>query len=458
MANAYTYSNTAVQTTLAGSISSGATTITVGAVTGFPGAFPYVLALDYGSAAEELVTVTAVAGLNLTVTRGFGGTSAQSHSLGAVVRHVYNSVDATDFRTHEAATASVHGVTGALVGATQTQTLTNKTLTSPTINAGALSGTFTGSPTLSGNVTFSGTLTGAGALAGTFSGSPTFTGGPTFTTLSALWTRAAATDPAIRVRLDADTQSRLILQADGKQVWGSGSATGDTNLYRSAADTLQTDDNLSSSRAAAGSVAYSALVTADTFDRWRAYADGKQEWGTGALARDTNLYRSAAGTLKTDGDLAVVGNLSAANFNSGAWTTYTPAWTATTGTNPTIGNGTITGAYYRTGRMINVFVRLVWGSTSVAGNGGGSENWLFGLPVVPAASWDGYRVFNADFSDVSTAQHWGGSGVVDTGGSGRIGSLVATDHTTTAIWDSAAPVSVATGDILMIWGFYEATN
>jgi hypothetical protein len=159
MANAYFYSNNAVQTTLSGSISSGSTTVTVGAVTGFPVSFPYVIALDFGAATEELVTVTAAAGLNLTIARGFGGTSAQSHSLGAAVRHVYNAIDATDFRTHEAATASVHGVTGALVGATQSQTLTNKTLTSPTINAGVLSGTFTGSPTFSGTVTSSGTLT-----------------------------------------------------------------------------------------------------------------------------------------------------------------------------------------------------------------------------------------------------------------------------------------------------------
>lgn len=426
MANAYTYSNTAIQTTLAGSISSGATTVTVGAVTGFPGAFPYVLALDYGSAAEELVTVTAVAGLNLTVTRGFGGTSAQSHSLGAVVRHVYNATDATDFRTHEAATASVHGVTGALVGATQTQTLTNKTLTSPTINGGALSGTFTGSPTFSGAPTFSGggtlngtwagtptfsgavTLNGGGTMAGTFTGTPTFSGIPSFTTGINLSGRASY----------------------------KGAFTG-------------------------AEIAFASNPNSESFDRYRAYGDGKQEWGTGALTRDTNLYRNAAAELKTDGALTVVGALTAGSItgvNTGAWTTYTPAWTATTGTNPTLGNGTITGLYYRTGRMINVFVRLVWGSTSVAGSGGGSENWLFGLPVVPAAGWDGFRVFSADLSDVSTTQHWGGSGVVDTGGSGRIGTLVANDHTTTAVWDSSAPVSIATGDILTIWGFYEASS
>jgi hypothetical protein len=150
MANAYNYSNTAIQTTLGGNISSGATSMSVGATTGFPSATPYVLAVDYGAATEELVMVTAVGGTTLTVTRGFGGTSAQSHSIGAVVRHVVNAQDLTDFRTHEAATASVHGVTGALVGATSTQTLTNKTLTSPVINGGSLSGTLSGSATFSG--------------------------------------------------------------------------------------------------------------------------------------------------------------------------------------------------------------------------------------------------------------------------------------------------------------------
>ena len=51
---------------------------------------------------------------------------------------------------------------GVVVGTTDAQTLTNKTLTSPTINSGALSGTFSGDATFSGNITFSGTMTGAG--------------------------------------------------------------------------------------------------------------------------------------------------------------------------------------------------------------------------------------------------------------------------------------------------------
>jgi hypothetical protein len=55
-----------------------------------------------------------------------------------------------------------------------------------------------------------------------------------------------------------------------------------------------------SALAGAANVAYSALVTGDAFDRFRSYSDGKLEWGPGNVTRDTNLYRSAAGALKTD--------------------------------------------------------------------------------------------------------------------------------------------------------------
>lgn len=288
MANARFYSNTATQTTLSGSVSAGATSIQVAAVTGFPTSHPYTLAVDYGAAAEELVSVTAAAGTTLTVVRGYGSTSAQSHSIGAVVRHVVDAQDLTDFRTHEASTGAVHGLTGSIVGTSDTQTLSNKTLTSPTINGAALTGTVTGTSS--------------------------FTGTPTFddVTNGVLFRRVTSSFAALRTQTTGDSADRLQLRADGRIVWGSGSATPDTSLYRSAADTLATDDTLAvngelhagnlirSTRAASTDSAYETRVTGDSIARWFVDSSGKQWWGTGAAAVDTNLYRSAANLLKTD--------------------------------------------------------------------------------------------------------------------------------------------------------------
>ncbi|MFJ2176397.1 hypothetical protein ACIOHE_26340 [Streptomyces sp. NPDC087851] len=278
------YSNTATQTTLGGNISSGATTMTVGSTAGFPTSYPYTLAVDYGAGAEELVSVTAAAGMALTIVRGFSGTSAQSHSLGAVVRHVWHAGDATDFRTHENTSAGAHGVSGSLVGTTQTQTLTNKTLTNPTINNAALSGTFTGAPTLTGGLT----LTGS----------------------SHLVERALPTDNAYRARMTGDVNSRFLINADGTLIWGSGGGTGDTNLYREGPSQLATDDVLRVYRPTASDSAVAVRVTGDTSSRWQAVASGELTWGPGgAAAADTNLYRSSANVLATDDDFQVGGRL-----------------------------------------------------------------------------------------------------------------------------------------------------
>ena len=52
-------------------------------------------------------------------------------------------------------TITLQTLTDTLVGKTTTDTLTNKTLTNPTINAAALSGTLSGTPTFSGVTTHS---------------------------------------------------------------------------------------------------------------------------------------------------------------------------------------------------------------------------------------------------------------------------------------------------------------
>lgn len=102
-------------------------------------------------------------------------------------------------------TAETFPASGLLVGTTDTQTLSGKTLTSPTINAGALSGTFTGTPTLSGNLTFS--------------GNPTFSGVPILSGLSA-GTQVSC--------LGLDSGNHIVLEASSCGT-GSGGTPGGSN-------------------------------------------------------------------------------------------------------------------------------------------------------------------------------------------------------------------------------------
>lgn len=56
---------------------------------------------------------------------------------------------------------------------------------------------------------------------------------------------------------------------------------------------------------AATSLLATGIVGGDTFDRVRVRVDGRLDIGPGTGARDTNLYRSAAATLATDGSLVL---------------------------------------------------------------------------------------------------------------------------------------------------------
>jgi hypothetical protein len=187
------YSSVAIDTTLSSSITSTATSLVVGSTSGFPTSYPYTLAIGYDLSNEELVTIIGASGTTLTVGttvagganvsgRGVDGTSDQAHTAGEPVKHVISARDMTEAQAHIAAESGAHGITGSFVGTTDTQTLTNKTITGGTVNAttlqqgGVPAVTTTGTQTLTNKTLTSPTINSA-TLTGTLTNTSTLSGG-----------------------------------------------------------------------------------------------------------------------------------------------------------------------------------------------------------------------------------------------------------------------------------------
>jgi len=152
------YSSTAVDTVLKTGIDSSATEIVLDTTSGYPGSYPFTIALDYDTSSEELVNIVGVGSVTdsfkigttvgtASVTgRGVDGTTAQSHAAGATVKHVFSARDMREAQQHIAADTGVHGIT-------DTATLVNTTDTGTVATAMIASGAVTTAKIADVNVT-----------------------------------------------------------------------------------------------------------------------------------------------------------------------------------------------------------------------------------------------------------------------------------------------------------------
>lgn len=119
------------------------------------------------------------------------------------------------------------------------------------------------------------------------------------------------------------------------------------------------------------------------------------------------------------------------------WTSFTPTWAATGGT-PTIGNGSLTGAYIRAGQLCHFYVNLTIGSSTSLGT---TTAWTFTYPF----AFDGQALPQSAFAN-------------DSGGGLYFGNAFASISTAFNVFFTAGavgynvPFTWATGDYLVVSG------
>lgn len=364
------YAN-APATTLSASCTNSATTIQVTATTGLPISYPYTLIIDRGLATEEVVSVTNAAGTTLTVTRGYDSTTAFAHANGAAVAHGISAIEPREANAHVNATTGVHGVSGSVVGTTDTQTMTNKTLTAPKVNQvnDVTNNKSVMLYTANVNAINQFTVNGSqGAVAPSIA--------------------ATGTDTNINVELTPKGTGRVT--ASGVNVPTISSTDTLTNK------TLTTPkiDQINNSANNSPSTTHESVASGVNYVRHIGSATGNTV-AVGAGGTDANvgldLFSKGTGVVTVNGVQAVTttgtqtltnktlstGTIVGAGTDiSGAWTAYSPTLSGWT-----LGNGTLTGKYVQIGKTVTAKVAYTVGSTDTIA----AANPGFSFPVVPAA-------------------------------------------------------------------------
>ena len=298
------YSSRSQQTTLSAALTSSGTSATVVSGSGLLGGVTisagelFTVVIDPDTALEEIVDVSAVSTNTLTIVRAVDGSTGQAHSAGAVVRHMAIGRDYREANQHIENVTTAHGltiadvitttntktITGKTISAadntltgvvtlTGSQTLTNKTLTSPTINTATISGgTITGlsSPTNSSDAATKGytdgilgsaTAASSSATAAASSATSAATSATSAAT-SASSSATSATASANSATAAASSATTATTQATAATTSATSAATSASSSATSASSSATSATNSANSATAAASSATSASNSA----------------------------------------------------------------------------------------------------------------------------------------------------------------------------------------------------
>ncbi len=263
----------------------------------------------------------------------------------------------------------------------------------------------------------------------------------TRTTTGITLTGAGTSTDNLATKVTGDANARHIINADGALEWGSGSGATDTTLYRSAADTLKTDDTLEVTTALRVGTGTSTATSGLNLSGGTSAVTGI------AFGLDTNLYRSAADTLKTDDSLIVAGTLT---YNGGLAPANDSLVVHLAGTE------TITGAKsFTTNNLTITDVNIVLGTTTGTKIGTATSQKLGFFNAAPVVQPTGTTDLRTALINLGLYAS-GGATPLDLNG----GALTSASHTFTdganLIVGSTAGTQVATATTQKL-GFFGAT-
>ena len=146
--------------------------------------------------------------------------------------------------------------------------------------------------------------------------------------------------------------------------------------------------------------------------------------------------------------LSALTPLPAATLNTigAAWETWTPAWTSS-GTQPALNNGTISGRYTRINKLVVAQGILSVGSTTTFGTGG----YFISIPVT-AQNTNGYAAGFAVLLDAS-------AGFTRYSGVAWLASTTTLEINVSdgvGQWQPTVPITLANGDQVRFAAVYEA--